>query len=126
MTSIDVTAQYPDDLVSRSSSQQQTAEAIAQLADGVAHDFNNLLTIVMVNLGFLEDAPGLPSDYQQATHAALGAAQRGSQLTERLRAFCQADELRPKAVDATELLRDIKQDFEADLPDGFEVEISVG
>lgn len=114
----------PTVLDASSESSLEKAEAIALLADGVAHDFNNLLTIIMVNLGFLEDDPGVSSDARLATQAALSAAQRGAQLTERLRGFARGQDLRPKVVDVPELLADVRTSSQREFGSSFEVRSS--
>jgi len=82
--------------------QSQKMEVVGQLTGGVAHDFNNLLAAMFGNLQLLEAL--LPADGKALvyTRRALAAAERGSNLTQRLLAFSRKQHLTPEstAVDA--------------------------
>ena len=81
--------------------QAQKMEAVGQLTGGVAHDFNNLLAVIMGNAELLEGR----LDARDASVAAIiDAAQRGSELTQRLLAFSRQRPLRPSAVDPAALV----------------------
>ncbi len=78
--------------------QSQKMEAVGQLTGGIAHDFNNLLGVVIGNLDLLET---LVTDNEAAlkrVHTAQKGALRGADLTRRLLAFSNSEELRPSAV----------------------------
>ena len=82
----------------------QKMDTIGRLTGGVAHDFNNLLMAVLGSLSLLEKR--LPDDAQcrrLLQNAVLGA-QRGAALTQRLLAFSRRQELKPEAVDLSELV----------------------
>jgi signal transduction histidine kinase len=90
--------------------QAQKMEAIGQLTGGVAHDFNNLLQVISGNLEALrarcvEDA-GIPGGSQIHKYAdiAMGAAERGASLTQRLLAFARQQPLAPEVSDPNELV----------------------
>ena len=90
--------------------QAQKMEAIGQLTGGVAHDFNNLLQVISGNLEALrarcaEDA-GFAADSQLRKYAdiAMGAAERGASLTQRLLAFARQQPLTPIVSDPNELV----------------------
>jgi len=90
--------------------QAQKMEAIGQLTGGVAHDFNNLLQVISGNLEALrarcaEDA-GFAADSQLHKYAeiAMGAAERGASLTQRLLAFARQQPLTPIVSDPNELV----------------------
>lgn len=84
--------------------QAQKIEAIGQLTGGVAHDFNNLLAVVVGNLDLLRRRlPDDPKLIRLAEHAMEGA-QRGAALTQRLLAFARKQDLRPQAVDLSQLV----------------------
>lgn len=99
-------------------------EALARLADGAGHDFNNLLTVMMLSLGYLEDAPELSPECRRATQDALRAAHRAAQLGERLRAFSRRQDLRPKAIDVREWLTGVEKGLEREVGPGVELCIS--
>jgi PAS domain S-box-containing protein len=86
--------------------QAQKMEAVGQLTGGIAHDFNNLLMAVAGNLELarLED-PRLEEN--ELIESALGAANRGASLVQRLLAFSRRQELRPAALDLPAKLREL-------------------
>ncbi|MDO8423960.1 MAG: PAS domain S-box protein [Parvibaculum sp.] len=84
--------------------QAQRLEAISQLTGGVAHDFNNLLTVILGNSETL--ANRLSNDQQSRMLAEMTrtAAERGSDLTNRLLSFARQQALDPKPCDVADLL----------------------
>ncbi|WP_088342725.1 MULTISPECIES: ATP-binding protein [Rhodomicrobium] len=87
----------------------QKLETIGQLTGGVAHDFNNLLTPVMGNLDMLRRR--IPADdprSQRLVENALQATSRAATLVQRLLAFARRQDLQPRAVDVSELLRGLE------------------
>ena len=78
--------------------QSQKMEAVGQLTGGIAHDFNNLLTVIVGNLGLLDQ---LVSDNEAAVkriRTAQKAAARGADITRRLLVFSSNVELKPAFV----------------------------
>ncbi len=95
--------------------QMQRLEAVGQLTSGVAHDFNNLLTVVLGNLGMVEeelaDAPGDAKLVRRLSYM-RAAAERGAKLTDQLLSFSRRQRLQPLALDLNETLagmRDLLQ-----------------
>ncbi|WP_159711118.1 CHASE3 domain-containing protein [Geminicoccus flavidas] len=103
VTYTDITARLKTEAQLRAS---QRMEAVGQLTGGVAHDFNNLLTVVVGNLDLMlrdvqkarPDA-GRDPDLAAKLRAALGAAERGAQLTRQLLAFARRQPLEPQPLD---------------------------
>jgi signal transduction histidine kinase len=95
--------------------QMQRLEAVGQLTSGVAHDFNNLLTVVLGNIGFLEQGlanAGIDGKLAQRLGYMRAAAERGAKLTDQLLSFSRRQRLEPKAVDLNETvsgMRDLLQ-----------------
>ena len=85
--------------------QAQKVEAIGQLTGGVAHDFNNLLMVVLGSLEVLGRRVSLEERDRKLLDNAVHAAQRGSQLTQRMLAFARRQELEQKPVDLPDLVR---------------------
>ncbi|TAJ24153.1 MAG: response regulator [Reyranella sp.] len=85
--------------------QMQKMESIGQLTGGVAHDFNNLLTAVIGNLELLRKRVPADARVERLISGAMQAAQRGAALTQRLLAFARHQDLEPRAVDLTSLIR---------------------
>jgi signal transduction histidine kinase/CheY-like chemotaxis protein len=87
--------------------QSQKMESIGQLTGGVAHDFNNLLTAVIGNIDM-----ALSRTNEERTHrllqGALGAAESGVSLTQRLLAFARKQLLQPMSVDLRRLVSEIE------------------
>ncbi len=87
--------------------QAQKMEAVGRLTGGVAHDFNNLLGIIVGNL----DLAGIELADRPAERAlidrAIGAAERGAALTQRLLAFSRKQTLLPRLTDVNRLVLDM-------------------
>lgn len=84
--------------------QKQRMEAVGALVGGVAHDFNNLLAVIQGNLEFLQDDPDDPSRIEFIENA-LGAAQRGAQLTQQLLSYGRQAHLSPRRIDLNRVVR---------------------
>lgn len=84
--------------------QAQKMEAVGQLTGGVAHDFNNLLTVILGNAELI--AEQLPAEHSLHALAEMtvNAAERGSELTNRLLAFARRQPLEPKPTQINALL----------------------
>lgn len=80
----------------------QQPEAAARIAGGMAHDFNNLLSIILGYAELLEDAP--EPFTRHAARKMRSAAQRGSELTRRLRALSRPSQAEPRRVEVNRLL----------------------
>ncbi|MFT5210520.1 MAG: PAS domain S-box-containing protein [Flavobacterium sp.] len=72
----------------------QKMEAVGELTGGLSHDFNNLLHVILGNVELIS----LPSDKEdlESLKAIRRAAERGSELTQRLLAFSSKQFLNPK------------------------------
>jgi signal transduction histidine kinase len=83
----------------------QKAEALSALAGALAHNFNNILSIINLSaLACLETpdvGPGARAKLQQISDASRHA----SDLTKRLAQFSRAQELRPRPVSITQVIR---------------------
>ncbi len=89
--------------------QAQKMGAVGQLAGGVAHAFNNLLTVILGNLEFARgDLPAdLPGDHpvRADLDEVRAAAERARTLVRQLLAFSRKRGVRPRRVDAGDLVR---------------------
>ncbi|HEX3364392.1 PAS domain-containing hybrid sensor histidine kinase/response regulator [Phenylobacterium sp.] len=79
-------------------------EAVGRLTAGVAHDFNNLLTVITAGAEAIMD--GLPGGHPLRSEAelTLHAAERGAELVNRLLTVARQQPLRPRALDAGQML----------------------
>ncbi len=88
--------------------QSQKMQAVGQLAGGIAHDFNNLLTAMIgfCDLLLLRHQPGDQSfaDVMQIKQN----ANRAANLVRQLLAFSRQQTLRPKVLDLTDVLADLR------------------
>lgn len=84
--------------------QSQKMEALGQLIGGVSHDFNNLLAALVGNLQLLHGSTNLTTVDKHYAERALGIAERGTHLVERLLAFARRQHLHPEVVDINELI----------------------
>ena len=102
--------------------QSQKMELVGQLTGGVAHDFNNLLMVISANLELIEGAADT-SNVRRCAEAARRAADRGAKLTTQLLAFSRRQALRPKLVNANELISEFQGLIRQAVGDGCEVEL---
>ena len=102
--------------------QSQKMESVGQLTGGVAHDFNNLLTVISANLELIEGAADT-GKVRQFAAAARRAADRGAKLTAQLLAFSRRQALKPKLVNANELISEFQGLIRQAVGDGCEVKL---
>ncbi len=84
--------------------QAQKMEAVGQLTGGVAHDFNNLLSVVLGNVGLLEEGLARDPGQELPLEAIRRAVLRGAALTQRLLAYSRQQPLQPKVIDLSTLV----------------------
>jgi len=83
----------------------QKMEAVGRLAGGVAHDFNNMLTIISGYDRMLLDGLSLHDPLRGYAEEVAKAAERAGALTGQLLAFSRRQVMRPRVIEANELLR---------------------
>ena len=83
----------------------QKLETLGQLTGGVAHDFNNLLTPIIGSLDLLRRQLPANEKALRQIDMALQAASRAASLVQRLLAFARRQDLQPRPVDVTDLIR---------------------
>ena len=86
--------------------EKQGLEALGRLTGGIAHDFNNLLTVISGHLQLLE-LDAVNDDMRRHIGAAIGAADMGARLNQRLITFARQRRLDPKPVDLNALVRSL-------------------
>jgi signal transduction histidine kinase/BarA-like signal transduction histidine kinase len=104
--------------------QAQKMEAIGNLAGGVAHDFNNILAVILGNLELLQ-AGSLQSKQNAYVENAIGATQRGADLTRDMLGFARQSHLEPSLLEANDLIRDVMNWSARLLPANIRVETSL-
>lgn len=87
--------------------EMQKIQVIGRLTNGVAHDFNNLLTVMNSNLEMLEDRI---EDGPLRAHisSAMRACQQGCDLTRRLMAFADQQDISPESTSVNALIADLE------------------
>ncbi|HEY0163915.1 MAG TPA: ATP-binding protein, partial [Sphingomicrobium sp.] len=83
----------------------QKLETLGQLTGGVAHDFNNLLTPIIGSLDLLRRQLPANEKALRQIDMALQAASRAASLVQRLLAFARRQDLQPRPVEVTELIK---------------------
>jgi CheY-like chemotaxis protein len=99
-------------------------EAVGQLTGGLAHDFNNLLAIVLGNLDLLSERLDHPEFKEAFVRPAIAAAERGSQLTQRLLAFGRRQSLQPATTDVNGLVEGMAEMLRLTLGQGVRIRIA--
>jgi signal transduction histidine kinase len=102
--------------------QSQKMESVGQLTGGVAHDFNNLLMVISAKLELIEGATNANLVHRCAA-AARRAADRGAKLTTQLLAFSRRQALKPKLVNANQLISEFEGLIHQAVGDGCEVKL---
>lgn len=95
----------------------QRLEAVGRLTGGVAHDFNNLLTTILGNVDLIVERVERDPELKLYAESAARAAERGSELTQRLLAFSRQQALNPRPTDVHKLLNDLTGMLERTLPE---------
>jgi PAS domain S-box-containing protein len=103
--------------------QTQKLESVGQLTGGIAHDFNNLLGVIIGNLDLVLDSTEINAAFRKFAQAALDAAMRGGDLTQRLLAFSRKQSLQPKVINLGERLVQISTLLRRTLGEQIAVEI---
>ncbi|MEN3975235.1 PAS domain S-box protein [Emcibacter sp. SYSU 3D8] len=102
--------------------QAQKMETVGHLTGGVAHDFNNVLMAMQINLEVVEERVQSDAEASECIRMALGAVQRGADLTARLLAFSRRQPLRPKVVNVNVLIREMMRLLHRALEEDLDVE----
>jgi PAS domain S-box-containing protein len=89
--------------------QSQKMEAIGTLSAGVAHDFNNILQSIVGSLELVSDDLADGTTAREFVGIALGAAIRGSSLTQHLLAYARKQVLQPQRVALAPFVSDMRQ-----------------
>jgi CheY-like chemotaxis protein len=76
-------------------------EALGQLTGGIAHDFNNLLTVILGNSELLVDQPNDAELVASLSRQIMEAAERSSDLTQKLLAFGRRQSLKPQRLNVS-------------------------
>lgn len=79
--------------------QSQKMEAVGELAGGIAHDFKNILTVITATLDMLTDAVADKPDLAGVVQLIEDAADRGTDLTQRLLLLSRKEQYRPCEID---------------------------
>ncbi|MEX1221123.1 MAG: PAS domain-containing protein [Idiomarina sp.] len=103
--------------------QSQKLEAVGHLTGGIAHDFNNLLTVILGNAELINEQLSQNSSIRDYGNMIIAAAERGSELTNRLLAFARKQPLNPKAINLVELFNDLKGLWKRTLTETVSIEI---
>jgi PAS domain-containing protein len=101
----------------------QKMQAVGQLTGGITHDFNNLLSVISGNAAILKKNLDGPDETLQAI---IGAADRGADLTRRLRTFSRHQPLDPVAVDIEILITETAPMLRRTLGGTIEIETRLG
>ncbi len=108
--------------------QMQRLEAVGQLTSGVAHDFNNLLTVVLGNIGFIDQTlrnAGIDGAAVRRLGYMKAAAQRGAKLTDQLLSFSRRQRLEPKILDLNETVAGMCDLLQSTIGGAINVEIGL-
>lgn len=104
--------------------QKAKMDAIGNLTGGVAHDFNNLLAVILGNLELLKDT-ALDAKGQAYVDAAIGATERGADLTKNMLGFARKAPLKPVQIDLNEVVLNTQNWSARVLPATINVETSL-
>ncbi len=106
--------------------QAQKMESVGQLTGGLAHDFNNLLGVVFGNLQLLERNAANDEKAIKRIRSALGAVERGAELTQRLLAFSRRQTLETETIDPNPLVEGFSDILKRTLGENIDLECNLG
>lgn len=98
-------------------------EAMGRLTGGIAHHFNNLLQVIQTDVEMARQRATQDDETRNYLDHALAAVQRGAQLTGQLLSFSCKQFLRPKTVDANQLVEQSIKLLSRTLGEDIDVEI---
>lgn len=104
--------------------QAQKLEAVGQLTGGIAHDFNNLLTIIVGSAEILAEIHANDPRARKLAETTMQAAERGSNLTNRLLAFARRQALEPQHLQPVHLLTELEGLIRRTINEDIEISIS--
>jgi signal transduction histidine kinase/CheY-like chemotaxis protein len=104
--------------------QVRKMEAVGQLTGGVAHDFNNLLMIIAGNLEVIEEQAVDHESVRRLAATSRKAADRGMAVIGQLLAFSRRQELNPRPVQVSHLIKDFEELIRRALGEKCELRIS--
>ncbi|MCB9698741.1 MAG: response regulator [Alphaproteobacteria bacterium] len=99
----------------------ETYEAVGRLAAGVAHDFNNLLTVIVGDVGLLQEAHAITE-----LDGVLSAAGRATELTSRLLSLGRSLQAPLVPMELDDAVEEMGQTLRERLPDALTLEIRAG
>jgi len=105
--------------------QAQKMEAVGQLTGGVAHDFNNLLQVILGNAEMaLQEAAG-NAGLKNELALIRKAAERASELIQRMLAFSRQQTLRPVNLDLRDLVSGMANLLRRTLGESIEIALAL-
>ncbi len=105
--------------------QAQKMESLGQLTGGISHDFNNLLLVIQGNLELLGQHCRGDPEQDELIKAAIAAAARGADLTQRLLAFSRMQTLQSESVQLAHIIPDMAELLRRGLGSSFRVDVEV-
>ncbi|QLC24949.1 PAS domain S-box protein [Parasphingopyxis algicola] len=106
--------------------QSQKMETVGQLTAGLAHDINNMLGVIVGNLELLEREADTDDKAAKRIGAALGAVDRGAELTQRLLAFSRRQDLETTSIEPNPLIENLAGLLKRTLGENIELECRLG
>jgi len=106
--------------------QAQKMEAVGQLAGGIAHDFRNILTIILALADSIQETlPAADAAMHAEMKELMAAAQRGTEITQKLLGFSRMEQLTLRRVDVRSVVEQVAGILRRVLPVSVEVEVRV-
>jgi PAS domain S-box-containing protein len=104
---------------------QSRLEAIGKVASGVAHDFNNMLTAILSYADLQLQRAEASETIRRYALGIQAAAERASETTQQLLAFCRRQALQFHPVDVNEVLRESARLVQRLLPEDIRLELNL-
>ncbi len=106
--------------------QAQKMEAVGRLAGGVAHDFNNLLTVIIGHCQLALARTPAGAGGRDWIEQVLRCGERAAALTSRLLAFGRRQVTRPRPIDLSAVVEEMRKLIERLVGDNIELCIVTG
>ncbi len=102
--------------------QARKIEALSTLSGGIAHEFNNALMVVAGNIELLQMTDPENAAVTKFAKATNESIYRMSNLTQQLLAYAREGDVRPKAIQLSELVKSIMPRLKRMLPEQIQME----
>jgi len=105
--------------------QTRRIESIGKLAGGIAHDSNNMLTVILGELGALEDEGDDADSRQEHINVIRDVCLRSAEMNRQILAFGRKQVLHPEHLDLNQVITDLEPILRRTVPERIHLEFDL-